>query len=237
MSNWKMNTEKSLIPWPSFTDLSITVLLLLVLFIFAQWAVQEGDLVQKRVSELQDQIIRDFEKHFRCKARTSDKISYALDIDRDNEPDIFFKKEATLLRLRFSDLILFETGKYDLLPEGQVILDRSADVLKKHLKYIKEVNVQGHTNNVPIPMTNWRLSTLRALSVLDFWLKKRGRFNPERAVFSATGYGEFLPANLPEKEMWHRNIKRYNQTARQRRLNRRIEILLVYPDNLALLEK
>jgi chemotaxis protein MotB len=80
------------------------------------------------------------------------------------------------------------------------------------------VEVQGHTDNVPITgalakrfPTNWELSAARATNVVRF-LQEQAKLDPTR--LSASGYAEFRP-------------KGPNDTAAGRRQNRRIEIVLV----------
>ena len=59
--------------------------------------------------------------------------------------------------------ILFDTGKFDIKPDGAVFLDRVAAILKTKTK--ANVAVEGHTDNVGPPATNQTLSQRRANSV------------------------------------------------------------------------
>lgn len=229
--------ESEFIPWPSFTDLTVSILLILILFIFTQFVMSEDALVKKEISEIQDEIINDFKREFRTDIKEDSEGIYTLDIDNDLNDDIFIKKEATLLRIRFTDLILFDIGQYELKSKGKDVLRRSGNIFKNRSRYLKEINVQGHTDNIPIKMTNWKLSTLRALEVLDYWLNDGVKLDAQQTVVSASGFGEYLPASVPEEKIWNRKITDYNSTEKQRRLNRRIEIVLTFPEKLELLEK
>ena len=75
--------------------------------------------------------------------------------------------------------------------------------------------VEGHTDNVPINTarfpSNWELSTARAVSVVRYLSEVVG-VEPDR--FSAVGYGDTKP-------------KGSNDTPKNRKKNRRVEIILV----------
>jgi chemotaxis protein MotB len=118
------------------------------------------------------------------------------------------------LRVDMVDEILFDSGQAEVKAEGQKVLQRIADVLKKT---DRTVQVQGHTDNVPIVgqlaqryPTNWELSAARAVNVARF-LHERAGMKPTR--LSAAGHSEYQP-------------RASNETAEGRRANRRIEILL-----------
>ena len=86
----------------------------------------------------------------------------------------------------------------------------------KYTEGLKEVLVQGHTDNVPlregsIYATNWELSAARAAAVARVMIKEL-KLPP--GIFAATGYGEFRP-------------KAENKDDEARAQNRRVEIYLV----------
>ena len=65
------------------------------------------------------------------------------------------------------DKILFKTGRADIQPAGQAVLEKLAMVLKETDDMIR---VEGHTDNVPIGaqlkekyFSNWELSVARFL--------------------------------------------------------------------------
>ena len=110
--------------------------------------------------------------------------------------------------------ILFDLGKAQLKPAGELTLRKLATVLKDIGG--REILVAGHTDNVPVKQksatykTNWELSTLRALTVVLF-LEKEGT---KPAQMGAAGYGE----HDPEAD---------NSTEAGRASNRRTEIVLM----------
>ncbi|GAH00388.1 unnamed protein product, partial [marine sediment metagenome] len=81
---------------------------------------------------------------------------------------------------------------------------------------VKQVHVDGHTDNVPMidngPFpTNWELSSVRASHVARVIIK-RANFSPKRMV--VTGYGEYRPLKP-------------NNSDDNRALNRRVEIKIL----------
>lgn len=119
------------------------------------------------------------------------------------------------LTVNVVDKILFDSGKAALKPAGIKVLQQIGDILKSAVD--KNIQVEGHTDNVPIRgtltekyPTNWELSTARATTVLHF-LQDKAAIPGER--LSAVGYGEYHPIAS-------------NATAEGRAKNRRIQIVL-----------
>lgn len=110
--------------------------------------------------------------------------------------------------------ILFDSGKSKVRPEAMPILDKVARVLNENIPDLK-VGIEGHTDNEPIKVSNWKsnweLSTSRALSVLHYLIEDKG-ISPER--LSAIGYGEYHPVAD-------------NNNVANRKLNRRVEIVIL----------
>jgi len=111
--------------------------------------------------------------------------------------------------------ILFPEGGWELDQKGRQTLDKIVPVLKNLQG--KRIEVNGYTDNVPIGPelkrrfpSNWELSTARATEVVRYLIHKG--VNP--TLLSATGYGEEQPVAS-------------NSTPEGRRLNRRIEVVLL----------
>ncbi len=108
--------------------------------------------------------------------------------------------------------ILFASGSATLGRDGRQTVEEVASVLAEITD--RRFQVEGHTDNVPISTaqfpSNWELSAARALSVVKI-LTDRGV--PSENV-SGAGYGEYHPVAT-------------NATAEGRRLNRRIEIVML----------
>jgi chemotaxis protein MotB len=118
------------------------------------------------------------------------------------------------LTVTMVDKILFPSGSVEISPEGKKVLDKVVSILKDVND--KHIQVEGHTDNVPIRHlknrypTNWELSTARATEVVRY-LQEDG-IDPR--VLSATGYSEYQPV-AP------------NDSDEGRAKNRRIEIVLL----------
>jgi len=100
--------------------------------------------------------------------------------------------------------ITFETGKADITPESESVLQGALKTLQTYPDIIIEIS--GHTDNVGSNASNQSLSQRRADAVRS-WLIIKG-VNPDRLF--AKGYGEDSP-RVP------------NDTAENKRMNRRIE--------------
>jgi chemotaxis protein MotB len=114
--------------------------------------------------------------------------------------------------VELAENILFDSGKADLKPDGEVALAEVAEVLKTIPD--RDFQIAGHTDNIPINSrrypSNWELSTDRAVNVTRF-LAEQGM---ARERLSAAGYAETQPVAS-------------NDTPEERAQNRRIEIVLM----------
>ena len=127
---------------------------------------------------------------------------------------LFSEDERGLVITLLSDHLLFDPGSAELKPRAYPTLDRIAETLDKTLN---EIGVEGHTCHLPprgsrYP-TNWELSTTRANNVLRYLVELKGL---EGERFSASGYGSTRPI-------------RANTSEANRRMNRRVEIVLLRP--------
>lgn len=120
------------------------------------------------------------------------------------------------LTVTMVDKIIFPSGSAEISPEGKTVLSKVVEILKGVKD--KRIQVEGHTDNVPIVSglkkrfpTNWELSTARATEVVRY-LQEAGGLDPK--LLCATGYSEYQPVAT-------------NDTAEGKRKNRRIEIVLL----------
>jgi chemotaxis protein MotB len=113
------------------------------------------------------------------------------------------------------DHMLFQSGEAAIHPAAQAVLEDVATVIADSAMDIKEINVQGHTDNIPIHTlqfpSNWELSSARAVSVVRLLTET---YSVPSWKIVASGHGEFRPVAE-------------NDTAENRAKNRRVEILLV----------
>jgi len=131
--------------------------------------------------------------------------------------DVTISKLQGKLTVNILDRVMFDSGEAVLKPGGEAVMRKVAALLAAHPSL--KVHVIGHTDNVPIHerfVSNWELSTARALAAVHFLTEKAG-IDPHRV--GAVGYGEFRPIAD-------------NATAEGRARNRRIAITIL-PDELA----
>lgn len=110
-------------------------------------------------------------------------ISDAVEIDFDEQ----------YVMLNLSGAILFDSGKAEILPEAEMILQKVSVVLNQYDKNI--IEIEGHTDNVPVSIngkyeSNDVLSMYRALSVADF-IREGTKLNP--AYIKSSGRGDYVP--------------------------------------------
>jgi len=117
------------------------------------------------------------------------------------------------MTVKLPEGILFPSGKAELKPEGQAVIEQVTDILRAVPN--RSFQVAGHTDNVPVGRgsrfrSNWELSAARALAVVKVMID-RG-MEPKR--LSAAGYADTDPVES-------------NDTPEGRAKNRRTEIVLL----------
>ena len=123
------------------------------------------------------------------------------------------------LNISLTEKLMFNSGSAELRPEAFPILD---EIVMKLKAIPNDINVEGHTDNVPISNdnfgSNWELSTARAINVVKYFVEQKG-IAPDRV--SASGYGEYRPIadnKTPEGRAANRRIVLIVQRQRMRDL-------------------
>lgn len=120
------------------------------------------------------------------------------------------------LEIAIQDVVLFNSGEADVLKDVSPLISKISGMLHGLDNQIKIV---GHTDNVPINngkfRSNWDLSAMRAINVMNFMVSSEG-LNQDKV--SVQAYGEYMP-------------KFENTTEEGRAKNRRVEIIVIrkYP--------
>ena len=127
--------------------------------------------------------------------------------------------DAGRLKLDVKGKILFETGSAILSTEGKKLLDAIAEEVLLNADYSDyAIRIEGHTDNTPIggdALRNWNLSAERAIAAVKY-LQEHANVSAER--LAATGYAFYQAIDTAE-------------TPEAKAKNRRIEIILVPPQN------
>lgn len=130
--------------------------------------------------------------------------------------EVKIKHTGGQLSVDLSDRIMFDSAEVELNQRGREVLQRVGETLRKASGKI--IQVGGHTDSVPISdklkdrfPSNWELSAARAAEVVRFLMEEVG-ISGERLM--AAGYAQYRPVAS-------------NKSRRGRRLNRRIELVLL----------
>lgn len=118
------------------------------------------------------------------------------------------QRQGDTINLNMPGGITFDTGKANIKPNFNAVLDDIANVMVKYPE--TKIEVQGHTDNVGNNADNLRLSELRAQSVRSA-LSSRG---VSSSRITAIGFGESMPVAS-------------NDTSSGREANRRVEVKIV----------
>lgn len=135
------------------------------------------------------------------------------------EDDVKFEILAAGVKITLGENITFKTYSAHLAPEAKKVLKVIAHSIDKYTgEPLKAVQVTGHTDNRPVVSdfgkftSNWELGAARAISVVQFLIKKSK--TPEKK-FKVVTFGKYHPIAS-------------NATIEGRRKNRRVEIFVKY---------
>lgn len=186
--------------WPAFTDFLTSVLIIVVLFIFGILFSNIARSLVRRHSEFED-----MQLHQQAVRRQLQ--------ERLGEKRIEMSENGSLQRiiLRVDEQggggVLFRSGKADLSDPGKELLTKIAGVLIENREHYDRIQVEGHTDDVPVGdpyASNWELSAARAGAVVKFILDVSKAERPpglEPWRFSANGAAEYHPYGVSEEEM------------------------------------
>ena len=150
----------------------------------------------------------------------ADSINLALAVNLKSvlkkgieDEDVEVKVDKTVVFVKLSDKMLYESGSYKLTLRANEVLGKIAQIIKSRPEL--EVMVEGYTDNVPIKNNciddNWDLSVKRSTSVVRA-LQANHNVDPNRLI--AAGRGEY-------------NTLASNDTEEGRSINRRTRIIIL----------
>jgi len=127
---------------------------------------------------------------------------------------ILVSKDEDRITIRLADNLVFASASADVRDDAKPLLKIVADALKDNKN---EIRIEGHTDNIPVVTerypSNWELSSARATAVLRYLTEQLG---VDARRISAAGYG-------PNKPIAN------NLTPEGRALNRRADVVILYP--------
>jgi chemotaxis protein MotB len=110
--------------------------------------------------------------------------------------------------LEFSSSAVFDPGKADIGPAARANMDKVAGAMKDIEYYKFAVDIEGHTDNIPIKTlqfpSNWELSVSRATNIVKYLigkgipserLKAAGYADTKPKAPNVDGEGKPIPAN------------------------------------------
>ncbi len=132
--------------------------------------------------------------------------------DLGENEELVVEETSKGIKLRISDALLFERGSADIKPQAQPVLELAAEAIRARPG---RVLVVGHTCDLPISTpqfpSNWELSISRAVNVVHYL---EAHAVPPESLY-ALGLADQAPL-VP------------NDSEKNRRKNRRVEISLIY---------
>jgi chemotaxis protein MotB len=141
---------------------------------------------------------------------------YAISQGLGGEVEVGISPQGIVIRL--NDALLFSSGRAYLDDHATRLVRKVADIVRP---LPNDLRIEGNTDDTPpdgiLFMSNWDLSTTRALAVLNAMVS--AGVGPERLC--AAGYGQYNPL-VP------------NTDAASRAKNRRVDIVVIYPAQSAI---
>jgi len=158
---------------------------------------------QKRLAQLENMIEKNKEDVNKLKKVIND----ALKSFDDSELNVYLKDGKVYIAME--EKLLFKSGSSTIDKRGQDAIIKLAKILENNTD--TEILIEGHTDNVGKDKYNWKLSTERALSVVNIITENT---NVKANRITASGRGMHKPV-----------ADNTNDAGKQK--NRRIEIILV----------
>lgn len=214
--------------WPSFTDLMLSVVLILIIILFCYVSYLAAENVNLRtVKQNQYDVVQAISNAYHVQPTKLDSSANLVRYSVSN--DIIIQNEPTLQKISFQENILFHSGDSKLREEGRQILGVVGQVLIKKLSNIRELQIQGHADTDGSSESNLYLASERAMNVYQY-LEKHVGVDPAKHLMSATTFGNYKPVTRSDEDMSYNEdrLALDNNTVMKKQRNRRIELLIFY---------
>lgn len=170
MKSKQYNSSKNQDLWiTSYADLISAIFAVMVLFVsFSKIDIEKFDMIQRLMVEKKKQEFDNF--------KTLENIQQIItEIAKNNnlEDKIFIKMDKNGLIINFYSAAQFKSGSYTLLEDKMASMLPVLNEIITQSQY-RYVDISGYTDNVAgNKISNWELSSLRALSIQKY-LEKNG---------------------------------------------------------------
>lgn len=203
-------------PWLVFGDVALSLLLVLLLFILAQFLYYQDVFVLDRIRERKEEIrtlVLEASTEVLGPAR-------AMGVQVDSEYGL------TTQRIIFPEPMLFDPCGTTPRPDGRRLIEAVGRVLEARAGYFQGIQIEGHADRIPpsgqcqvLVRDNWGLSSARATEFLRILVAPEVFSDP--SLVSAVGRGDTRPRSEPGAP-----IEQLDQ-------DRRVELVLVYDTSMA----
>lgn len=215
------------------TDLIVSLVAVLLITLAINTNVYKKRMLDlEKVREHQQQLISQIAEQYGVSPipKKDEPDSFVIQTSLGSGDSILIKNEVTLQRISFGGSILFHSDDNTINKTGEKVLTTVSTVLTKRLHTVMEIQIQGHADLVPSRKyaTNLDLAAQRAIAVFKFLLK--AGIDPTKHIMSASSFGEYKPMQREYSDINfdYQKLEFYNRTAEDQKLNRRIEIVLIY---------
>jgi len=197
----------------TYSDL-ITLILVIFVLLYSVSKVDGGKFTEV-FSSFQEKEIQLQYRNVRLDTKEFEMLKHVRELVKDNvDPESLVRSDVRTILIRLQSSDLFAPGSADLKEGADDLILNS--IKNETRDGVKQIYVDGHTDNVPMigngPFpSNWELSSVRASHVARVIIG-RANFPPDRVV--VTGYGEYRPLKP-------------NNSDDNRALNRRVEIKIL----------
>ncbi len=155
--------------------------------------------------------------------KVKESIEEELRKTRDSDKELVYIADNG--NIVIDEGLVFDLNSYVIKAEGEGLLDELAIAFENVLdepdvrENIDAISIQGHADSTGSPEHNRELSSMRAVSVVDYLLNANINLESKYgSYFVASGYSEFRPIDT-------------NDTPEGRAKNRRIEISVILKDS------
>ncbi len=223
--------------WPSFTDLMLTITIIMAALLVVKFGVSASQLKQKQESKLAiiSEIKNQLKIKFKGNYKETKESENTLIISNGSENIIKITSETDYQQISFYEKILFDKSQYSIKASGRDVLKIVGDVIKLKSNKIKLVQIEGHTDSNEIKMDNYPknmgnivLGSRRAVDVYQFFKDQVG-IDPAVLPVSATTFGEYAPPSRKLDSTYNKEaLQKANSTEELKASNRRIELKLFF---------
>ena len=185
---------------------------------------RQHDLMNRLATELEGKLIEEGQDVYRI------PVDPASCLRAGESCSVTFRHQLAKQRIMLGESVLFAEDRYEVDTRGREVLGIIARVLKERMKSIQEVHIEGHADNQRSNRfeSNLELAARRAMAVFN--VLEEAELSPLDTIVSVASLGEFVPVDRqPEvADFSKKDLEQANDTDEELRINRRVEISLIY---------